>query len=87
VTITGLYENPEEATEVHGFSAMNTETGISLADSHGAGTWIDVNPGDTIEWIRYKIATYIARQADWMAESIVEELGLEESDEDESGQQ
>lgn len=85
MTIKGLYENPEEETEIHGFSAMNTETGISLADSHGGGTWIEVNPGDTIEWVRQKISDYIVRQADWMAESIVEELGLEES-EDEEGE-
>lgn len=82
MTIKGLYENTDEVTDIHGFSAMNTETGISLADSHGAGIWIDVNPGDTIEWVRQKIADYIVRQAEWMAESLVEELGLEESEDE-----
>lgn len=82
MTIKGLYEDTEEITEVHGFTASNTETGISLADSHGGGTWIDVNPGDTLEWVRQKIADYIVRQAEWMAESLVEELGIEETDED-----
>lgn len=83
MSIKGLKEAVDKETDEYGFMAVGTEDGISVSDSFGGGTLIDLSSGDDLEYAKSKIAAYIERNAEYYAEAIIDDLGLEELEDSE----